>query len=115
MDRRRHNRIHTLFDGEDHVMVESGTQSIYASILNLSAAGALLTLKSEAHFPLSDTLDLLFDNGGQSIELAATVIRSEGKQIAFEFSDLSPDAKMAIHTKLIRMAIISGQIHAIDA
>jgi hypothetical protein len=84
MDRRRHSRIKALLEGEDQVMVESDTQSIYASILNLSVAGALLMLSdSKAHFPVGDTLNLLFDNGGQSLQLEATVIRSEERQVAF--------------------------------
>lgn len=89
---------------------------MFATIVNLSVAGALLTLAdSYADISVGETLKLFFDNGGQPIVIKATVLRSEGKQIAFEFSNLSPEAETGIHTKVIRMAIISERIKAMDA
>lgn len=115
MERRRCHRFGPLLGGEDQAMIESGTQWVCTNIVNLSAAGALLTpANSEAQIPAGETRNLCFDNGGQPILLKATVIRADGRQIAFEFCDLSPDAKRAIDTKLIRMAIISGRVTAID-
>ncbi len=116
MERRLYHRVGASLKAEEQVMIESGTHWVCATIVNLSAAGALLRLShSEAHFPAGDTFKLFLDNGGSFVQLKATVVRAGGREIAFEFSDLSPDTKTAIQPKSIRMAITSAQITPIDA
>ena len=114
-ERRRHERLAPLLAREEEVLIEKDYQWVSTTIVNLSAAGALLTpTDSAAHISIGETLDLLFDNGDQPIGIKAIVVRSDSKEIAFKFFDLSPDAETAIQTKLIRMAIISQQIMAVD-
>ena len=115
MERRRHSRITTLLQDEEQVQIETGKQWVPARIVNLSVAGALLEMPdSDVGLPAGETLDLFFDNGGQPLQIAGTVVRAEEGRIAFAFADLSPDVTTAIHTKLIRMAIIAQRVIAMD-
>lgn len=96
-------------------MIEIGTEWVCATIVNLSAAGALLRLPHcDTRLLAGDTFKLFFDNGGQSLQLTATAIRTDGMQIGFKFSGLSPDSRRAIETKLIRLAVVSARISPID-
>ena len=114
-ERRRYKRLAPLLKREEQVLIEKDTHWMSTTIVNLGPAGALLTFTdSDALFTAGETLNLFFDNGGQPIVIKAIVLRSDSKEIAFEFSDLSPDTRTAIETKLIRMAIISERIMAID-
>jgi hypothetical protein len=116
MERRQDNRINALLNAEEQVMIENGSQLAFGTLLNLGAGGALLELKdSSVQFPAGDTFHLLFDNGGELLELDATAIRTDGSKTAFRFPDLSGEQKMAIQTKMIRMAIISARIHDGDS
>ena len=111
MERRQDNRIDALIDAEEQVTIQNEGQSVFSTLINLSAGGALLTLKnSSVQFTAGDTSHLLFDNGGELLQLDATAIRTDGRKIAFRFRDLSVEQKRAIHTKMIRMAIISARV-----
>ena len=111
MERRQYNRINALLDAEEQVLIENGTQLVPSTLINLGEGGALLALKeSGLQFPAGDTFHLFFENGGQLLELNTTVIRSDGQEIAFRFSDLSVEQKKSVQTKIIRMAIISARL-----
>src|SRR5579862_2367966 len=111
MERRQDNRINTLIDAEEQVTIQNEGQSVFSTLINLSAGGALLTLKnSSVQFTAGDTSHLLFDNGGELLQLDAPAIRTDGTKIAFRFQGLSVEQKRATHTKLIRMAIISARV-----
>jgi hypothetical protein len=116
MERRQYNRINALLEAEEQVMIENGSQLVFSTLLNLSAGGALLELKdSGTQFPDGDTFHILFDNGGELLELDATAIRTGGRKIAFRFPDLRVEQKKAIHTKMIRMGIILARVHPGDS
>ncbi len=113
MERRQYNRISALLDAEEQVMIENGGQLVPSILINLSAGGALLALKETEpglEFPAGNVFHLFFDNGGHVLELDTTVVRTEGQKIAFQFSDMNAEQKRAVHTKLIRMAIISAHV-----
>jgi c-di-GMP-binding flagellar brake protein YcgR len=111
MERRQDNRINALIDAEEQVTIQNEGQPVSSTLINLSAGGALLTLKnSSVQFTAGDTSHLLFDNGGELLQLDATAIRTDGTKIAFRFQGLSVEQKRAIHTKMIRMAIISARV-----
>src|SRR5689334_15487393 len=111
MDRRLHNRIDALLGAEEQVFIENETELVSCNLLNLSGGGALLAPKESGHhYSVGEPHNLFFDNGGQTLELRSTVIRSERDKIAFQFCEVDAEQKRAIHTKLIRMAIISARL-----
>ena len=113
MERRQYNRINALLDAEEQVLIESGTHLVPSTLINLSAGGVLLALndaETGVEFQTGHAFHLFFDNGGHVLELNTKAVRTEGQKIAFQFSDLNTEQKRAVHTKLIRMAIISARI-----
>jgi c-di-GMP-binding flagellar brake protein YcgR len=113
MERRQYNRINALLDAEEQVLIESGTQLVRSTLINLSAGGALLALKepeAAVAFQTGGAFHVFLDNGGHVLELNTKAVRTDGQKIAFQFSDLTAEQKRAIHTKLIRMAIISARV-----
>ena len=112
MERRKYNRISALLDAEEQVFIENGAQLVPSTLMNFAPGGALVELKdSGAQFPEGETFHILFDHGGELLELDATALRTDGTNVAFKFGDLSDEQRRAIHTKIIRMAIISARIH----
>jgi c-di-GMP-binding flagellar brake protein YcgR len=115
MNRRLHNRIDALPGAEEQVFIENNSELLAGKLSNLSAGGLLLVLNEcEVSFLAGDRFNVLFENGGQLIGISATVVRSNGEKIAFQFLDMTPEQKRAIHTKLIRMGIISARLRSAE-
>ena len=111
MERRLCNRIDVLLEAEEQVFIEHGTELVPCSLQNLSGCGALVALKQSDHrFSAGDPFKLFFENGGELLELSSAVVWSKPDKIAFRFCDLTADQSRAIHTKLIRMGIISARL-----
>lgn len=111
MERRRSRRIEALLDREEQVLIEQDFQYVPSTIVNFSDGGALLALKDpEVLFTVGHSHALFFDNGGQILPLKATVIRSIGRRVAFQFSDVSREQAKAIHTKMIRMEMVLARV-----
>ena len=111
MERRLCNRINALLDAEEQVLIEDGTQLVPSTLLNLGEGGALLEFKdSDSQLPAGGTFHILFDNGGELLEVTGSPMRTDGSRTAFRFSDLTEEQKKAIRTKMIRMAIISSRV-----
>ena len=111
MERRRSKRIEALLDQEEQVLIEHNLHYVPSTIVNFSDGGALLALKDpDFRFSVGQRHTLFFDNGGQVLTLNATVVRKTGRRVAFEFSDVTGEQTKAIHTKLIRMAMVMARV-----
>ena len=111
MERRRSRRIEALLDQEEQVLIEHDLQYVPSTIVNFSDGGALLALKDpDLCFTVGHRHVLFFDNGGQVLALEATVLRKTGRRVAFQFSDVTPEQTKALHTKMIRMAMVMARV-----
>ena len=111
MERRRSKRIEALLDQEEQVLIEHDFQYVPSSIVNFSDGGALLALKEpDVRFTVGHRHALFFDSGGQVLALKATVRRKTERRVAFEFCDVTLEQTEAIHTKLVRMAMVMARV-----
>ena len=114
MERRGSRRIEALLDREEQVLIEHDLQYVPSTIVSFSEAGPLLALKDpDVRFIVGHRHSLFFDSGGQVLALQATVLRRTGRRVAFEFSDVTREQTKAIHTKLIRMAMVMARVRSV--
>ena len=112
MERRRYRRIAATLRKDERVLIKLGSEYIPASLVDLSAGGALLALpNSEVEIPFGDYCLLFLDHGSPLFSVRALALRwqKEGR-IGFKFSSLTSADQRQIHTKLIRMGIVSARV-----
>ena len=115
-ERRRSKRIAAALGLEESVMVEVNGQQFPASLVNLGLGGALLDLR-ETGSPVPDgaPLSLYFENGGRMLSVQARIVRSDGRHMAFAFSNTTAAHKEQIQAKIIRMSILRSRLSASQA
>jgi hypothetical protein len=114
-ERRKSKRIAAALGLEEAVMVEVNGQQYPASLVNLGLGGALLDLRGWAPAFQNAVVSLYFENGGNILTLKATVVRSDGRHVAFAFSNTTERDKEQIQAKVIRMSILASRLAASQA
>jgi c-di-GMP-binding flagellar brake protein YcgR len=114
-ERRKSKRIAAALGLEEAVMVEVNGQQYPASLVNLGLGGALLDLRGCAPAFHNAVVSLYFENGGNILTLKAAVVRSDGRHVAFAFSNTTERDKEQIQAKVIRMSILASRLAASQA
>ncbi len=106
-NKRRSERVIPFLSEEEVVLVHVPTAEPYlAKMLDLSDVGMLLYLLVDAGLPeLGDSCRLSLYNAGRVFDVIGTIARKNGRLVAFDFVDPSPEATKEIQAKLIRMEV----------
>lgn len=114
MDRRRARRISAALCQEKVVQIVDGKRRISAELLNLSGVGALLDMDAaEANaMCLGDCLSLFFQRGGHLFKIHAKPVRKDGRLVAFDFYDLTPEDQAELKMKMALMEILAMRVDA---
>ena len=97
-------------------MVEVNGQQYPATLVNLGLGGALLDMRESASEIQADTtLSLYFENGGHMLSIQARMARSDGRHVAFAFSESTATDKEQIRAKMIRMSMLMSRLSASQA
>ena len=91
------------FLSDDEVVVIHGKTNVLSKMMDLSESGTLVYLLAEGEPSGSITLSICHQ--GKVFEIPATVARKNGRLVAFEFANPSPEAMHEVKSKLIRMEV----------
>jgi len=106
-NKRRSDRVIPFVSDEEVVVIRrTGAEPVLAKMMDLSEAGTLVYLLAE-DLPdaAGDTSKLAVFHQGKVFDIPATIIRKNGRLIAFKFANPSPEALRDVQSKLIRMEI----------
>lgn len=99
--RRSDRTIPFVSDNEMVVIHQDGQASILAKMMDLSELGTLVYQLSERS--AAGAVELSIYNDGRICQVPACVIRKNGRLVAMEFVNLTPETLREIQSKLIRM------------
>lgn len=103
-DKRRSDRTIPFVSEEEVAVVhQDGRSNVLAKIMDLSEVGTLIYLLDEGE--LAGPVALSIYHQGKVFEISARVIRKNGRLVALDFVNPSPDATREIQSKLIRMEV----------
>jgi len=103
-NKRRSERVIPFVSDEEVVVLQqSGRSPLLAKMMDLSEVGTLVYLLEDAVPSGSAALSIYHQ--GKVFEVPARVIRTNGRLVAFEFTEVSPEVLRDIEAKLIRMEI----------
>ncbi len=103
-DKRRSDRVIPFVSDEEVIVIhQEGNKNVLAKMMDLSEVGTLVYLLDEAD--LSGSAELSVYHQGKVSRVPATVIRKNGRLVAFEFANPSVECIREIQSKLIRMEV----------
>ena len=104
-DRRVTGRVIPRGSDEEMVSIEFAGGQYSSKLLDLSNGGALVYVLSDSHDTLTKgaacTLSLYFQ--GNVFAITATIARSSGRLLAFQFGSIAPETLKHLQAKLDRM------------
>jgi hypothetical protein len=101
--RRSERAIPCVSDEEMVVIQQEGKATVLAKLMDLSEVGALLYVLRDGD--PDGTVSLSIYHQGKVFDIPSTVIRKNGRLIAFEFENPSTEALREVQSKLIRMEV----------
>ena len=101
-DQRRSERS-IPFVSDEEVVVIHGETNVLSKMMDLSDVGTLVYLLADGD--LSGSMTLSIYHQGNVFQIPATVVRKNGRLIAFEFVNPSAEAMHEVKAKLIRMEV----------
>ena len=103
-DKRRSDRVIPFVSDEEVIVVQQeGRKNVLAKMMDLSEVGTLAYLLDDAD--VAGSIDLSIFHQGRVFQVPATVIRKNGRLVAFEFADPPEESLREIQSKLIRMEV----------
>ena len=103
-DKRRSERAIPFVSDEDVVIIHRRDSSdVLAKMMDLSEVGSLVYLFDDVDIAGSAELSLY--QQGKIFRVSATIIRKNGRLVAFDFGSKSEEAAREIRSKLIRMEV----------
>jgi hypothetical protein len=103
-DKRRSDRSIPYVSDEEVVVVHyDGQANVLAKIMDLSDTGALIYLLDEGE-PVGPIVLSIYHQG-KVFEMSGNVIRKNGRLVALDFVNPTPEASREIQSKLIRMEV----------
>jgi hypothetical protein len=103
-DKRRSDRVIPFVSDEEVIVIHlEGSKNVLAKMMDLSEVGTLVYLLDEAD--VSGSAELSVYHQGKVCRVPATIIRKNGRLVAFEFASPSVESIREIQSKLIRMEV----------
>jgi hypothetical protein len=101
--RRSDRAIPFVSDEEVVVVHQDGQANVLAKIMDLSDVGTLVYLLGEGE--PTGSIELSIYHQGKVFKMPATVIRKNGRLVALDFVNPTPESSHEIQSKLIRMEV----------
>src|SRR2546421_8834738 len=101
-DKRRSDRVVPFVSDEEVIVIHpDGQENVLSKMMDLSEVGTLVYLLANAD--LSGSAVLSIYHQGKIFEVPASIVRQDGRLVAFDFVNPSTDTLREIQSKLIRM------------
>jgi hypothetical protein len=103
-DKRRSERVIPFVSDEEVIVIHrEGKKNILGKMMDLSEVGTLIYVLEDAE--ISGSAELSIYHQGKVLRVPAEAVRKNGRLVAFEFVNPSPESVSEIQSKLIRMKV----------
>ena len=109
-ERRQTKRTMALLPEEESVLVHEDSGQYAARLVNISSAGALVTVNGYLQSECGDRCKIFFGDGDKMFSVRGELVRQIGRYAAFRFVELTADTLGEILGKVERMEELSSAL-----